>query len=299
VTTTAPLSRRPGWEARVGVITVLTVGAALSAVVLFSLSSAKATKTQSTATTIAGTRASSYPAGVVNPREPSGLAPPGPAALKGYARSYVTDFGGTTLPAGWEIFTGVPGGDPGAHFGPRHVVVGHGLLQLNTWRDPAYNFGWVGGGLCQCGLSQTYGAYFVRSRITRAGPNASMLLWPKSNRWPPEIDFNESGPVSTSTSWTVHYGAQDNIVQQTLYLDLTKWHTWGTIWTPTSITFTVDGLTWGAFTLTSAISNVPMTLDLQQRTFCTGKTGCPVQRQSMYVDWIAEYTHKLVTTPPQ
>jgi len=65
--------------------------------------------------------------------------------------------------------------------------------------------------------------------VTGAGPTEVELLWPTSNIWPPEIDFNESGSVTKSTSATVHYGTSDPIDQRTLMVDGTHWHTWGVI----------------------------------------------------------------------
>jgi hypothetical protein len=241
----------------------------------------------STTTTLA---ASSYPIGTVDATSPSGMAPPSATALAGYAQSYVNDFTGTSLPSGWSVYNGTPGGDPGAQFSGSHVVVGGGVLSLNTWQDPAYNNEWVTGGLCQCGHAQTYGAYFVRTRVTGAGPTAVELLWPAANVWPPEVDFNETGGTTTATSATVHFGTANSIDQRSLTIDMTQWHTWGVIWTPTSITYTVDGRAWGTVAVTSEIPNQAMTLDLQQQTWCSSGWACPTAPQSMQIDWVAEYT---------
>jgi beta-glucanase (GH16 family) len=231
-----------------------------------------------------------YLTGTVDSSEPSGEAPPGANAMAHYTLSYVNGFTGTSLPAGWDTYSGTPGGDPGGQFASSHVVVSGGLLNLNTWKDPAYANEWVTGGLCQCGRSQKYGAYFVRSRLTGAGPTGVELLWPVANVWPPEIDFNETGGTTTSTSATVHSGAVNHMDQRTLSIDMTKWHTWGVIWTPTSITYTVDGKVWGTLSVASEVPNQAMTLDLQQQTWCGSGWACPTTPQSMQVDWVAEYT---------
>jgi beta-glucanase (GH16 family) len=231
-----------------------------------------------------------YPTGTVDRSEPSGKAPPGADALARYSLSYVNDFTGTSLPAGWDAYNGTPGSDPGAQFASSHVVVSTGLLALNTRKDPAYGNQWVTGGLCQCGRSQTYGAYFVRSRLSGTGPTGVELLWPVANVWPPEIDFNETGGTTTSTSATVHFGAANHMDQRTLSIDMTKWHTWGVIWTPTSITYTVDGKVWGTLSVASEVPKQAMTLDLQQQTWCGSGWACPTTPQSMQVDWVAEYT---------
>jgi beta-glucanase (GH16 family) len=202
----------------------------------------------------------------------------------------VNDFTTSSRPAGWYVFTGIPGGDPGAHFGGSHVVFGDGLLRLNTYRDPSWHDRWVTGGICQCGLSQTYGAYFVRSRVTAAGPNEAELLWPTAGTWPPEIDFNESGAIDSGTSSSIHSGASNHIDHRWLRINLTAWHTWGVIWNPESVIYTVDGQVWSSVAVASEIPRRPMTLDLEQRTKCSVGTQCPTRPVSMQVDWVAEYT---------
>jgi hypothetical protein len=221
------------------------------------------------------------------------MDPPGANALAGYTQTYVTDFPGTSLPAGWYTYSGTPGGDPGARWASSHDVVGGGMLQLETYQDPAYNNQWVSGGLKMSGISQIHGAYFVRSRAvgTGPGPDDVALLWPANNSWPPEVDFNETLGSDTSSTATLHYGSTNNMDYRTASIDMTQWHTWGVIWTSTSITYTVDGVVWGSTAVASEIPNTPMTLDLQQQTMCGAGVnwGCPTTPQSMDVNWVTEY----------
>jgi beta-glucanase (GH16 family) len=242
-----------------------------------------------------------YPIGVVSSSEPSGYAPPAADAMPGYTLTYSNDFTGTTLPAGWGVFTGSPTGDPGSQWESSQVVVSGGMLQLNAAQDPALNNEWITGGLCQCGLSQTYGAYFVRSRETGAGPTIVELLWPTQG-WPPEIDFTETGGQTDSTTATNIWGLDssgDKEQQQVgLSIDMTQWHTWGVVWTPTSITYTVDGQSWGTFTVPSEISSQPMSLHIQQQTWCSSGFACPTSPESTDVDWVAEYTPSSSSSPP-
>lgn len=219
------------------------------------------------------------------------MAPPGSHALPGYQLTYVNDFTGSTIPAGWDLFTGHPGGIPTATFSAQHVVVANGLLQLRTYRDPAYRNMWTTGGLCQCLKHVQYGAFFVRSRITSGGPNSVELLWPVPNIWPPEIDFSENlGHANLSTS-TTHWGVApaNNTQFQVIKINMLKWHTWGVIWTPTYILYLVDGQPWHEFSITPDIPQVPMTLDFEQRAFCPSTTDCPTQPSAMLIDWVAEY----------
>jgi Glycosyl hydrolases family 16 len=278
-------SRRPRWALRLATIAIVT-GAALTLVVVSGSGNAPTTNTTTTAPT-----QSSYPVGTPDPAEPSGLGPTAAAALAGFTQTYVTDFAGTSLPPEWDRFSGVPGGVPDGQFGAAHVVVSGGLLHLDAWRDPDYEGRWVTGGTCLCTLSQTYGAYFVRSRLTGPGPNEVQLLWPAANTWPPEVDFYESGSGTTGVAATVHYGAANNVEQYKTTVDLTKWHTFGVIWQQSSVVFTVDGRVWGDITLPWQIPNQAMTLHLQQQASCVaGLTyWCPQRPVSMEVDWVTEY----------
>lgn len=218
------------------------------------------------------------------------MAPPLANALSGYQRTYVTDFTGTSLPNGWSTFAGTPGGDPGTRWRASQVEVRNGIMQLNATYDS--NLGeWVTGGTCDCELAQTFGAYFVRSRITGPGPTVVELLWPADGHtWPPEIDFNETyGPAGTSMA-TVHFGANDSTDHRSLGIDMTQWHTWGVIWSPTRITYVVDGKVWGVVTASNEIPTIPMTLDIQQQTWCSSGFACPTTPQSTQVDWATIYS---------
>jgi len=204
----------------------------------------------------------------------------------------VNDFVSSGVPKGWEVYQGVPGGDPEAHFGAHHVTQHGGELLLETYRDKAYQDRWVTGGLCQCGLANTYGAYFVRSRFTTSGANEVELLWPKSNQWPPEIDFNET-PSAHQTTATFHWN-YNNQTRQWIKggIDNFAWHTWGVIWTPKAIEFILDGRVWGVFKVAADIPNIPMILVLEQRTSCALNADCPHMPVQMQVDWVAEYHAK-------
>ncbi len=229
-----------------------------------------------------------FPIGTINPSNPSGMSPPTASDLPGYSQSYFSDFNGNTLPLGWDVFTGTASGDPGSQWGSAHVVVANGLLTLSTWRDSAYGNEWVTGGLCHCERPMTYGAYFVRSRESGTGPTIVELLWPTSG-WPPEIDFNETSGLTSGTSATNIWSGNHAQSQVKLAIDMTQWHTWGVIWTPSSLLYTVDGNVWGRFTVPSEIPNQPMTLHLQQQTWCTSGFACPTTSQSTQIDWVAEY----------
>lgn len=226
--------------------------------------------------------------------EPSGTPPLAPRVLPGWARTYCTDFLGTRMPPGWSRFSGVPKGDAAGMWAPTHVRVSSGVLHLATSRDPARGNAWVSGGACLCGLPQLYGAYFVRSRLTAGGASDVELLWPKDNSWPPEVDFFESWQYPNLNTFTDHYAREDHLIQGWLQANLTKWHTWGVLWTPSKLVFVVDlGIdkwrVWGTLTNRAAIPSTRMTLDLQQQVWCSIAPACPTRPSSMLVDWVTVY----------
>jgi outer membrane protein OmpA-like peptidoglycan-associated protein len=135
----------------------------------------------------------------------------------------------------------------------------------------------------------TYGAFFVRSRVTGSGPTIVELLWPLTG-WPPEIDFTETGGTTDATTATVIWSENGGQNQVHLNVDMTQWHTWGVIWTPTSLLYTVDGRVWGQFNIAADIPHQPMTLHLQQQTWCTFNYACPTTPESAQIDWITEYS---------
>jgi hypothetical protein len=195
------------------------------------------------------------------------------------------------IPPNWYTYSGQPGGDPGALFAQTHVAVTNGLLTITTYQDPAFANQWATGGICLCGIpGQVYGAYFVRSRLTGPGPTGVELLWPDGNSWPPEIDFNETYGPAGATSATVHYTPANAQIHSSLKIPMTRWHTWGVIWTPTSITYVVDGRVWDRVTQVSAIPIVPMHLSLQSQTWCASGWACPTKPEAMQVAWVAQYT---------
>jgi hypothetical protein len=229
---------------------------------------------------------------VADSSQVSGYGPPAANALNGYSRDYVTNFPGNSLPAGWSAYSGTPGGDPGGQFATSHAVVGGGMLSLNTWEDPAYNNEWVTGGVCDCGLSPTYGAYFVRSRLTGPGPTSVAILYPNVG-WPPEVDFYETYGGTAQNMATIHWGANNSQYHSYANTDLTKWHTWGVIWTSSTITYTMDGQAFDTVSGSEAqIPNVPMHLALQQQTWCGASPAwaCPTAPQSYQINWVEVYT---------
>jgi beta-glucanase (GH16 family) len=234
---------------------------------------------------------------------PSGV--PMPAGnIPGWREVFADNFTGTSLDSQWTAYWGVPGGDPGGFFDPKHVTVENGELVISAYKDPsddAWDAGpntYVTGGVSTSpSFAQTYGKYLVRFRFgAGVGIAHTILLWPKSNTWPPEIDFSEDNGANRQTDYaTLHYGANNTQVQKNVNVNLTQWHTLGVEWTPGRLVYTLDGEGWA--TVTGAeVPSTPMTLDIQTQGWACGTSTwekCPnattPSHVNLYVDWVVAY----------
>lgn len=215
---------------------------------------------------------------------------------------FFDDFGHGLRSSKWGLYRGHPGGDPGGLWSPSHAVVSHGVLNLETYRDPRYGGRWVSAGVSSGpGLRQTYGKYEVRLRVDPgSGISFVALLWPTGNQWPPEIDFAENGGESTARDHiaaTLHYGADDSQVQRSLRLNLTRWHVLGVQWLPGKLVYTVDGRRW-ATVRSAEVPRQPMEMDLQTQAGTCGVAAapCPDSRTPARVDaqvaWVRAYAYQ-------
>jgi beta-glucanase (GH16 family) len=180
-------------------------------------------------------------------------------------------------------------------------VVRNGVLNLDTYRDPAFGGRWVSAGVSSArALKQTYGKYEVRLRTDPGkGVATVVLLWPV-HQWPPEIDFAEDGGETNArdhVTATLHYGAADKQVQRTVHADFTRWHTVGVEWTPGRLVYTLDGSRWAAMSH-SQVPSQAMELDLQSQAGTCGDVSAPCPdsstpaRVGFQVDWVAAYAYR-------
>ena len=226
----------------------------------------------------------------------------GASSRPGWRRVFFDDFNHGLRTSRWGVYSGQPGGDPGGWWAPSHAVVTHGMLHLETYRDPRYHDRWVSAGVSSApALRQTYGKYEVRVRIDRGrGVSFVALLWPVHDVWPPEIDFAESGGETSARNQmtaTLHYGADDSQLQKTVNVDLTRWHTLGVEWLPGKLVYTIDGRAWATMT-TAAVPHQPMEMDLQTQAGTCGVSyaPCPNAATPAHVDaqikWVAAYAYR-------
>lgn len=208
----------------------------------------------------------------------------------GYRMVFSDTFSGPTLNTkAWGVYNG-----PGNSHGPRsaqNTFVSNGMLVLRTTK---INGVWYGAGVSAAKANiQTYGRYLVRLRFAKGyGVRAVALLWPQAKMWPPEVDFFETPATIANrdmTTMTNHYGPGNNMQRAKVTADFTQWHTVGVDWTPTSITYTLDGVT--TATMTGHVPQQPMWLGIQ--TALGGPTDQPnittPPNVDLNIDWVAIY----------
>ncbi len=222
-----------------------------------------------------------------------GTSPRSSAA--GWRLTYSTDFPGNSLPSGWDAYNGEPGGDADGNWDPSNVSVSGGALHLTA--TPSAQ-----GGLQFYGNPQTYGMYLVRMKgdyEPGLSINNLAILWPaQQGVWPPEVDFfQDVGGSRQSFSASLHPGPDGNggccvIASPTQDSNGTAWHTYGVQWTPSAITYTIDGRVWGSVSSSSLSSpaqwpTIPMDLTLQSQNQDSAQPSGTIE--TMTVAWVAEY----------
>jgi beta-glucanase (GH16 family) len=188
--------------------------------------------------------------------------PPAAAAGQQWQLVAADDFSGSLAPH-WSAYQGGPPCCTATIWRTSEVAVKDGRLVITAQRDRQGQ--WITGGVSAAGWPaavRTYGKYVARIRVDRGqGISAVALLWPKSNRWPPEIDYYElsgtDGNRDQETA-TTHRAPDDAKARSVYRGDLTQWHTVSVEWLPKSITYFVDNKVLGRVTDPSYIPHEPM-----------------------------------------
>jgi hypothetical protein len=247
------------------------------------------------------------PTGQQGSGDPSGENPF--TTLSGYTLDYVQEFNGDTMPSGYDEYNGTPGGvsSSQSQFVPSMCTFSNGEAHL------------LANGIDTCGLQyygtpQTYGAWFARLQSPSEPSGVSVgnvfLLFPANNEWPPEIDIYEDHGTRTATSSSVintvggACGSSPSPQCLSSYVqsngnsggtanDDTQWHTYGVEWTPSGVTWFIDG----RVVFTAPASQAPsgsqqpdtqMYMDLQSEN--TTGAAAPAGMTSMNVDWAEEFS---------
>jgi beta-glucanase (GH16 family) len=248
------------------------------------------------------------PTGGQSGSDPSGQNPA--TSLSGYTLKYTQEFTGNSAPANWNLYTGVPGGETSseADWEPSMCAFSGGEAHF------------MASGINSCGMkylgdNQEYGAWFARMQgnVEPAGQLFTdiFLLWPANNQWPPEIDvyedkgdrsrtgatvFNTTGNAcgsSPSVTCLDQY-SQNNWGSNGVANNGTQWHTYGVEWTPSGVTWLIDGKV--IFTApASAVKShaqqpaLAMNMALQSENL-QGSPGASTTEDTMNVDWVEQFS---------
>ena len=222
--------------------------------------------------------------------------------LPGWRQTLAEDFttSGAPIPTRWHVYRGQPAGDPGGVWDPSHMWVTGGELVTSAFQDPNLGGAWGSGGMIEApALSQTYGKYEVRFKMSSGqGISHSIMLWPTSNVWPPEVDFSEDNgaPSRTQDLATLHYGTGNTkITRPDECQPGAMAHARGRVDPPGTLVYTLDGRDW-ATVVNANVPSVPMSLAIQTQAWSCGANAweyCPSvatpSHVNLDVDWVVTY----------
>jgi len=207
------------------------------------------------------------------------------------------DFDRDELGRWWGPYEGQPGGDPHSWWEPEQVSLRDGRLVLTAnERDGR----WVTGGVSNASVAQTYGRWDVRFRADAADEiTVHFLLWPLSEKWPPEIDFFENFGGSRDSALAFLHWLENGERRQTSRdlsgVDFTEWHTVAVEWRPGRVDFLLDGEVWDTIS-GDQVPDEPMWLGLQtqaggcERAAEQGFEFCPdvgtPEGAEVEIDWV-------------
>ncbi|HEU0257076.1 MAG TPA: glycoside hydrolase family 16 protein [Microbacteriaceae bacterium] len=138
---------------------------------------------------------------------------------------------------------------------------------------------------------QRYGMFSVRMKADAlAGYGAAFLLWPDSNNWNQgEIDFPEgalNGTVSAFNHCPGH--PQDTCLAAATKTNFTAWHTYTIEWTPTKLSFLIDGKV-----IRSTTKNIPQgVMHWVGQVGTNGVKPAASVKGHVFIDWMTIYTYR-------
>jgi Ricin-type beta-trefoil lectin domain/Glycosyl hydrolases family 16 len=139
---------------------------------------------------------------------------------------------------------------------------------------------------------QTYGRYAVRFRADPVpGYKTAWLLWPDTDKWQEgEIDFPEGSLDGDIDAFIHHRGDPQSQEAYSTNITYSSWHTAVIEWTPSSVTYILDGKTIGSDTNTAVIPDTPMRWILQTETTPGGPADSAAG--NVQIDWVTMYSRQ-------
>lgn len=139
---------------------------------------------------------------------------------------------------------------------------------------------------------KTYGRYVETFRVSQITPGykSAHLLWPSNgnqNTTSFEVDYPEN-EWDTDIYAYVHAG---NLAQQSFPANASwgSWHTSEIDWTPTSLSFYMDGKLIG--TTTQGVPNIPMDWIIQNESALNGESAPLNSSAQMDISYVAYYSY--------
>jgi licheninase len=158
------------------------------------------------------------------------------------------DFSGPLDLTRWTPYSGKPGCCADTVWDASQVVVRDGALELRN--NPDSDGTWLSGGVggwSWSAATRLHGRWDARVRMdVGGGVSATALLWPVAG-WPPEVNYFEvfeTWPLRDEMAVTTHF-SKDQAPNQSQWIvlgDFTQGHVVSVRWTPTRLSYFVDGV---------------------------------------------------------
>ncbi|MBC7517999.1 MAG: glycoside hydrolase family 16 protein [Microbacteriaceae bacterium] len=233
------------------------------------------------------------------PAEASTAMPVGD--LPGWKQVFSDDFttpvaaGGFPGPyaAKWLSYSGFPDTSHKGWYDQKIISAHDGVLDLFLHTENGVALGaaplpLVNGAPYGSQNGQSYGRFSVRMKSDALpGYGLGFLLWPDSEVWNDgEIDFPEGGLDDVPHAFNHCLGNPSlNCYLASGSTSYTDWHTYTINWTPTKISFLIDGAEIGATT-----DNIPSkSLHWVMQVATTGVTPDPALSGHLLIDWATVY----------
>ena len=249
-----------------------------------------------------------------SPGNPSGVAPPR-GDLPGWKQIFVDDFTQPSTTGSWGnqcdptrvVYTGSNGQKwrtypscykdtyqkrpyrPDAVLSTHDSVLDYHLRNVDGQPAGASVSPVING----AGQNQTYGRYTARFKVdspTLSEFYVAWLLWPQSERWPAdgEFDFPEGSLASTAGGFHHYAGAGSCVggcqdIARNIGARFTDWHTYTIEWSPGRIKYILDNTV--VLDSTKWVPSGPMRWELQTETNGNGKNN-----GHLLLDWVAVYS---------
>lgn len=194
----------------------------------------------------------------VDPTTPAGVQPVGGSGL---TLTFSDEFNGSSVDLNkwdyaypdWPRFNAqTPGGrytntDNANCYDLAHIAVGNGSCVLTAERvSTIAGLPYTSGMLSSLpSYTPKYGFAETRLRMSSMPANTWPAAWMSCsvyNQWPPEIDYMETGLVGNTVNLNNVYLDGSSYKGEVPGVDFTEWHTFGMLWTPSGVTFYLDGV---------------------------------------------------------